>query len=391
MTLHHLPYNASLDQYQQQAAQLLAAHHAADPEAIDLFHHCHPRFLDDKVVWLPKDLPEGEIENAGINLADAQLALARWYDFRDWQALTEYVDAVIDPNSPVARFEAAVEAVVNGDAATLTQLLQTHPELIRARSTRIMHFDPPLHEATLLHYIAANGVEGHRQKTPANAVEIARILLEAGAEPDALAGMYGGRCTTMSMLVSSGHPAEAGLQAKLAETLLDYGASINEMGSGNWQSPLMTALVFGYQNTAETLVRRGASVETLDAAAALGRLAGVERLFASASAETRHRAIALSAQLGHTDVLRFLLDAGEDPNRYNPPGTHAHSTPLHQAICAGHLDTVKLLVERGARLDVPDTIYKSTPIGWASYLKKTEIENYLHSVKSRSGDSPVGY
>ena len=37
-------------------------------------------------------------------------------------------------------------------------------------------------------------------------MQIAKMLLEAGAEPDALANMYGGECTTMSMLVSSCHP-----------------------------------------------------------------------------------------------------------------------------------------------------------------------------------------
>ena len=34
------------------------------------------------------------------------------------------------------------------------------------------------HHATLLHYVGANGVDGYRQRMPANAVEIATILLE---------------------------------------------------------------------------------------------------------------------------------------------------------------------------------------------------------------------
>jgi ankyrin repeat protein len=76
----------------------------------------------------------------------------------------------------------------------------------------------------------------------------------------------------------------------------------------------------------------------------------------------------------------MLLDAGEDPNRYNPPGTHAHSTPLHQAVCAGHETTVRLLVGRGARLDLRDTIYKGTSLGWAEYCNKPEIAAYLRSV-----------
>jgi hypothetical protein len=58
-----------------------------------------------------------------------------------------------------------------------------------------------VHEPTLLHY-NANGVEEYRQKTPNNVVEVAKVLLDAVAEPDALAAMYGGQRATMSMLVS---------------------------------------------------------------------------------------------------------------------------------------------------------------------------------------------
>ena len=63
----------------------------------------------------------------------------------------------------------------------------------------------------------------------------------------------------------------------------------------------------------------------------------------------RHRALALAAQLGHVEIVRLLLDAGEDPDRYNPADSHAHTTPLHQAALAGHDAVVRLLVERGAR------------------------------------------
>src|SRR5207247_4490346 len=125
---------------------------------------------------------DSEILGAGLELADAQLLIARWYDFQSWQTLAEYVADVNRAGSPVCQFESAVEAVITGDLATLESLLRGNPELVRARSTRITHFDPPLHRATLLHYVAANGVEGHRQKTPKNAVEIAKTLLKAGAE-----------------------------------------------------------------------------------------------------------------------------------------------------------------------------------------------------------------
>src|SRR5215510_15506896 len=66
------------------------------------------------------------------------------------------------------------------------------------------------------------------EDTP-NAVEIARALLQAGAEPDALADMYGVGCTTMSTLVSSDHPAQAGLQVALSR-----------IAAGFWRRPRRT-------------------------------------------------------------------------------------------------------------------------------------------------------
>jgi ankyrin repeat protein len=77
----------------------------------------------------------------------------------------------------------------------------------------------------------------------------------------------------------------------------------------------------------------------------------------------------------------MLLDAGEDPRRYNPVGCHSHSTPLHQAALAGHFELVRLLVERGARIDIEDTLWHGTPAGWAHHEGRTEIEAYLLSVE----------
>jgi len=379
MDLKPLPFRSKLEEYQQQAEHLLEAHGSGDPQAIRVIHENHPRFLDARIPWLPRNLSDSEIRSAALDLADARLALARWYSFPSWAALAGYLAAVAR-EGPVFRFESAVEAVVAGELAALESLLRDDPELVGARSPRVTHHDPPEHRATLLHYIGANGVEGHRQKTPHNAVEITRTLLKAGAEVDALADMYGGRYTTMSLLVSSGHPAKAGVQVALVETLLDFGAAVEGRGSARWTSPLMTALAFGYARAAEALARRGARVDNIAAAAGLGRPAEAARMLTTADAQSRHRALALAAQHGHEEIVRLLLDAGEDPSRYNPEGNHSHSTPLHQAALAGHDAVVRLLVERGARLDVKDTIYRATPLGWAMHAGRNEIASYLRDL-----------
>jgi hypothetical protein len=382
--MDRLPYRASVSDYERQAGALLNGWTAADDSAIRFFWQHHPRFRRPDVLWLPKQMERSELQREVMTGDDARLAVARWYDFRDWAALTEWVEEVGRDGSPISLFESAVESVIDGDAPQLERLLRQHPDLIRARSTRVTWWAPPQrHRATLLHYIAANGVEGYRQKTPANAVEIATILLRAGAEVDALADMYEGKHTTMSMLVSSGHPAKAGLQVPLTETLLDFGASVDGAGEGAWISPLMTALAFGYADTAEALARRGARVDTIAAAAGLGRVEEVRRLLPRATNEERHVAMALAAQHGHVDIVRALLDAGDDPNRYNPKGNHGHSTPLHQAVACGRDAVVRLLVERGARLDIRDTIYNATPLGWAEYCNQPEIAAYLRTHGAR--------
>lgn len=140
---------------------------------------------------------------------------------------------------------------------------------------------------------------------------------------------------------------------------------------------LITALAHGHLSAAETLARRGANTESLKAAAGLGNLSAATRLLTDATAEDRHAALALAAQHGHVEIVRLLLDAGEDPNRLNPPGFHGHSTPLHQAVCYGHEAVVRLLVKRHSRLDIADTIYHGTPLGWAQHEGRKEIETFL--------------
>ena len=266
--------------------------------------------------------------------------------------------------TPDAVFEAAADAVVTGDEAALKTLLAAHPDLIGARSSR--------HGATLLHYISANGVEDERQKTPANAVAMARILLEAGAVPDAAADFYGGPATTLGLILSSVHPFQAGLQADLAGVLLDAGAS----GDG----ALLTALAFGYGATAEVLSRR-LEVNALSIAAGLGRIAAFDALWPKSPSEARHAAVTLAAMYGHIPIIERLVAAGEDLNRFNPRGVHGHATPLHVAVWKGQEATVRWLVEHGARTDIVDTVHGGTPLGWAHHEGHTAIADYISKAK----------
>ncbi|MFN7974217.1 MAG: ankyrin repeat domain-containing protein [Acidobacteriota bacterium] len=376
VNLRPLPFRAPLSDYQRQAEELHDGHRAKAPDVLALIHRCHPRFLDERIPWLPKDVLDSEIAAARFDLADARTTVARHHSFTDWPALEEWV-AALQLGGGVTRFESAVEAAIDGDLPALESALRHDPDLVSARSTRRTCLDPPVHQATILHYVAANGVESHRQRTPRNAVAVARTLLERGAIADALAGFYGCECATLSLLVSSSPPAEAGLQVELAELLLDHGAAIEGHGE-SWGTPLLSALLFGFPRAADALVRRGAHVGVA-AAAGLGLAEDLGRMIPGSDSRERHLGLALAAQLGHAETVRILLDSGEDPDRFNPEGSHAHATPLHHAALHGHLDVVKLLVERGARLDIADRIYKGTPLGWARHEGQHEVEAFLRS------------
>jgi ankyrin repeat protein len=109
------------------------------------------------------------------------------------------------------------------------------------------------------------------------------------------------------------------------------------------------------------------------------------RLLPDAGSEKRHLAMALASRLNQVEAVRALLDSGEDPNRYNPIGAHSHSTPLHQAALYGHDELVRLLVDRGARLDLKDVLWDGTPADWVRHEGKSEIEAYLRGREGKQG------
>ncbi|MEP1698316.1 MAG: hypothetical protein ABJJ69_17405 [Paracoccaceae bacterium] len=77
-------------------------------------------------------------------------------------------------------------------------------------------------------------------------------------------------------------------------------------------------------------------------------------------------ALALAANVGRTEVVKTLRNAGVDPSRYNPPGGNSHCTPLHSAASSKQFDTV---ADTGADLNIGDIHHKMTVLGWTEYLE----------------------
>ena len=360
-----LPFRAGLGQYQKQAATLISAYRCGDREATYQVRQLHPRLRGRAHTNDRNDVTDSEIRRVRVTRTDAQCIVARWYGFEDWPRLAAFVETVGRKDPLVWPFESAVEAIVTGEVRTLRRLLRDNPELVRARSTRE-------HHATLLHYVSANGVEGYRQKTPKDAVKIAELLLQAGAEVDAdldygsMRRRYPERAGSapLGLVATSVHPAVAGVQIKLLEILLEYGACVDGL-PGGW-NPLIAALHNGRGEAAEFLAKRGARLD-LEGAAGVGRLDAVKRFFkkdgdlkAIATKPQMELGFVWACEYGRTPIVAFLLESGM-PVDAQPHG----ETGLHWAAHGGHADIVRLLLKRKAPVHIRDNRFGATPLGWA--------------------------
>jgi ankyrin repeat protein len=302
------------------------------------------RWIDQVTEFATKTLRQGERRCA---LTGAQFVIARSLGFTSWPRLVKHLEEMRQRASPVAEFEAAADAIVSGDLKTLKDLVAGNPDLVRQRSTRE-------HRSTLLHYTSANGVEGYRQKTPRNIVEIARLLLESGAEVDAKADVYGGKCAAFGLAATSVHPELAGVQEALLQLLLDYGAQIEKPNlGGNARGAVIGCLANGRQRSALFLASKGVNLN-LESAAGVGRLDVVSRAFRNdgtlippATKRELQAGFLWACMYGHEQVAIFLLDHGADFR--DPAATGA--TGLHWAAGGGHVGIVKRLLSFGSPLE----------------------------------------
>jgi ankyrin repeat protein len=296
------------------------------------------------------DFARERLTRTDCALSQAQFVIARVHGFASWPKLLQHIEGVSSTASEVLDFELAADAIVGGDLPTLERLLTRDPDLVRARSTRE-------HHATLLHYVSANGVENFRQKTPANILAITHRLLEAGADLNAEAEVYGGGATTLGLVVTSVHPWQARVQNALADLLLERGARVDP---GIVRSCLMN----GCPEAAAHMAARGASVD-LEEAAGIGQLETVARLTApprTVSQANEAAALVMASWYDQRDVVALLLDGGAEVGARAPGGGQ---TALHVAAYRGNFALVELLLKCGAPVNVTDSVHGTPPLMWA--------------------------
>jgi hypothetical protein len=84
-------------------------------------------------------------------------------------------------------------------------------------------------------------------------------------------------------------------------------------------------------------------------------------------------ALRRAASVGDVARVRELLAAGVDVNSANAYG----GTALAFACDKGHLEVVKVLLDKGADLEAKDRFYSSTPLQWAAVKGHAEIARML--------------
>lgn len=278
-----------------------------------------------------------------------------------------------------------MKAIQSDDLEKFKALIAEDPSLATTRSTRS--------HPTLLQCLVLEG------KDKPNNVEMAKVLLDAGAE------------LTEPLGAASSIDNRA-----VAELLLDRGAKID--GDGGW-SPLEEALYWNSRNMIALLLERGAKIQNLRTAAGLGRMDLIENYFSAdgslkpeagqinwpwgglqSIANSNHpekgkkslaarvnswaqdrqgiinNAFVYACMHGHNDAAKLLLEKGAEINVV-PGGFDYAGTGLHYAAMNGHLATVEFLLDQGADRSVKDTKVGSTAAGWADYGGHAEIRDLL--------------
>ena len=153
---------------------------------------------------------------------------------------------------------------VEGNEEAVRQALETQPELVNSRDTRLRREGwTPLHVASMggheevVRLLLEHGADVHAQKKDGDAAlhlatvhrrdKVMRVLLEHGAHVNA----HGKHNSTPL------HRAARGCLARAAKLLLEHGADVNARGH-NGGTPLHCASIHGFDGLARMLLEHGA-------------------------------------------------------------------------------------------------------------------------------------
>ena len=270
-------------------------------------------------------------------------------------------------------FRQAVHAVDSGNENALRQMLRLNPELATkplispskwlsdqiGNALKTYFKDPHL-----LWFVSEDAVRNNA--LPSNIATIAQIIIDTAKEQHAESLQqqldYGIKLIAWSWVARN-----SGVQIQLLDVFVNAGASTFKVSDD--------ALVNGNFAAAEHLVRRGAP-PSLSTALCIGNWEEADLLAVNANDAEKQVSLVLCSLNGKAEAVKKVIGYGV---HVSEPSAHlySHATPLHHATGSGSLDTVKVLVEAGAKMNIRDSVYEGTPLDWAEYLKKDDIAAYL--------------
>jgi ankyrin repeat protein len=383
-TLSRRPH---LDQLRRQAKELIESYRRGDADAaVEIRAHYHGA------------------DTTTFALHDAQLVIARAYGFQSWPKLKAFVDGVT-----VRRLASAIR---DGDLEGVRTMLAARPELVNVDQAENDEHKP-LHIAVLarrpeivrlLMQRGADphcGIWPHREATGAltladerGDVEIAAIVRDEESrraqmrpeslnpetlaalsdafehcDEDGLIGIFAGQPSLVRLADDRGrtalHWAAVRLWPRLAAWLLDNGLDANARTS-NGEAP-RDLIGLGHEEATEdvdarkaaivALLRRHDDETTARDSIASGDVAWLRAAHAEGRLADQRGLVTHAVRLKRPEVLSLLLELGLDPDERDRVGgldeeVRTWGGPLRDAVIAGRLDLVQILLAHGAD---PDT------------------------------------
>ena len=284
--------------------------------------------------------------------------------------------------------------------AKLQELIEGDSELVHARGgdgQTPLHFASTLEIAQYLldHGADINARDIDHESTPAQYMvrdrqDIARFLVAHGGTTNLLMAAALGDLELVRKHLDE-DPACIRMSAgeeSFPKQNPRAGGTIYIWTLGHHKTAHLVAREFGHEEVFRLLMERSPEELKLALACELGDEATFQRLLASRPdlvrtlSEDDHRKLPIAAESNNTEAVRLMLTAGWP---VDAPGRHG-ATALHWAAFHGNAEAIRLILGYGPLLEMRDTDFNATPLGWATHGSEhgwfRETGNYVGAVET---------